>query len=199
MPREISRSPPPFRRRGSPPLRYASRRNRRDRSRSPYASRYSSPTPYPFSLFLSLGFFLSELGFNSFCFMLRCRCISPARSCCTNMNHLLMITLPSYSSFRSDIRWTCLLARPREFCPGFLNDNVSFLPWNVIKYQFEYGTNKTNRTWASNLISKKKHLKLDSTTNITILNHMAWKWASLSQHSFSCLRVYGHVHSTTCC
>lgn len=100
MPREISRSPPPFRRRGSPPLRYASRRNRRDRSRSPYASRYSSPTPYPFSLFLSLGFFLSELGFNSFCFMLRCRCISPARSCCTNMNHLLMITLPSYSSFR---------------------------------------------------------------------------------------------------
>jgi len=54
MPRAVSRSPPPFRRRRSPSPRYTSRRNRRDRSRSPFSSRYLPPYP-------SLGFLLSEL------------------------------------------------------------------------------------------------------------------------------------------
>ena len=57
MPRAVSRSPPPFRRRRSPSPRYTSRRNRRDRSRSPYSSRYLPP--YPSSFYL--GFLLSEL------------------------------------------------------------------------------------------------------------------------------------------
>nr|TKV94251.1 hypothetical protein SEVIR_9G281700v2 [Setaria viridis] len=47
MPRTVSRSPPPFRRRRSPSPRYTSRRNRRDRSRSPYSSRRKTRSPSP--------------------------------------------------------------------------------------------------------------------------------------------------------
>jgi len=47
MPRAVSRSPPPFRRRRSPSPRYTSRRNRRDRSRSPYSSRRKTRSPPP--------------------------------------------------------------------------------------------------------------------------------------------------------